>query len=69
MKFTSVATALLVGSAYAGFGISTSGSREVKPYDDSLAVPGDNPLAHCENPKDDLLDLQSVDLSPNPPKA
>lgn len=30
-------------------------------------VPGENPLKHCADPKDDILDLESVDISPNPP--
>ena len=44
-------------------------SIEVAPYDDDLKVPGENPLQHCQDPKDDILDLKSVDLDPNPPKA
>lgn len=38
-------------------------------FDEALDVPGKNPLQHCEDPKDDVLDLQSVDLDPNPPQA
>jgi hypothetical protein len=34
-----------------------------------LTIAGNNPLNHCDNPKDDILDLKSVDLNPNPPKA
>ncbi|OJJ46758.1 hypothetical protein ASPZODRAFT_132896 [Penicilliopsis zonata CBS 506.65] len=33
------------------------------------AVPGDNPLFHCAIPTDDILQIQSVELVPNPPKA
>ncbi|GAB7363684.1 hypothetical protein MBLNU230_g4252t1 [Neophaeotheca triangularis] len=68
MKVTNfLATALFAASSATAsiFG----NSIDVAPYDDSLNVPGENPLAHCQNPKDDILALKSVDLSPNPPKA
>jgi len=32
-------------------------------------VPGDNPLEFCAPPDDYLLEIESVDLSPNPPEA
>ena len=35
--------------------------------DETFKVPGDNPLEHCQDPKHDILDLESVDLDPNPP--
>ncbi|KAJ4363159.1 Phosphatidylglycerol/phosphatidylinositol transfer protein [Neocucurbitaria cava] len=31
-------------------------------------VPGDNPLYFCGDPADDILKIEKVDLSPNPPK-
>lgn len=65
MKLLTIASALLAtASASSLFG----GPSEVV-FDDSLSVPGNNPLAHCEDPKNDILDLKSVDLNPNPPKA
>ncbi|KAH9824494.1 phosphatidylglycerol/phosphatidylinositol transfer protein-like [Teratosphaeria destructans] len=65
MKFLS--TILLASTASASlFGSSIKISPNV---DGSLSVPGENPLQHCEDPKDDILDLKSVDLDPNPPKA
>ncbi|KAF2684423.1 hypothetical protein K458DRAFT_366791, partial [Lentithecium fluviatile CBS 122367] len=30
-------------------------------------VPGDNPLYFCADPKDDILEIEKVDLNPNPP--
>jgi len=30
-------------------------------------VPGDNPLYFCGDPADDILKIEKVDLSPNPP--
>lgn len=31
-------------------------------------VPGDNPLDFCADPKDNLLEIEKVDLDPNPPQ-
>ena len=36
--------------------------------DKALKVPGDNPMYHCENPEENVLQLESVDLAPNPPQ-
>ncbi|KAF2111090.1 ML domain-containing protein [Lophiotrema nucula] len=32
-------------------------------------VPGDNPLYFCADPKDYIVEIDKVDLSPNPPEA
>jgi hypothetical protein len=32
------------------------------------SVPGENPLVFCSNPDDDLIIINKVDLTPNPPK-
>lgn len=34
-----------------------------------LDVPGDSPLVYCEDPKDNILDIDKADLIPNDPKA
>jgi hypothetical protein len=34
---------------------------------EDFKVPGDNPLYFCEDPKDNLLEIEKVDLDPNPP--
>ena len=31
-------------------------------------VPGDNPLYFCADPADYILQIEKVDLDPNPPK-
>lgn len=36
---------------------------------DSLKVPGDSPLVYCEDPQSYILDVDHIDISPNPPKA
>jgi hypothetical protein len=67
MRFLSLlATALLAASASARSSIFGN-SIEVAPFEDSIKVPGENPLQHCQDPKDDILELESVDLDPNPP--
>ncbi|DAA74854.1 TPA_exp: Phosphatidylglycerol/phosphatidylinositol transfer protein [Trichophyton benhamiae CBS 112371] len=35
--------------------------------DGDLKVPGDNPLMYCADPSENLLQIERVDLSPNPP--
>ena len=34
---------------------------------DDLSVPGKNPLHYCQSPKDHILAIDHVNLSPNPP--
>ena len=50
-------------------------SATATPWGDSQVVvkeqykvPGDNPLYFCGDPADDLLKIEKVDLSPNPPR-
>ncbi|KAI9371493.1 ML domain-containing protein [Aspergillus egyptiacus] len=33
-----------------------------------IPVKGNNPLEYCSNPNGNILEIKSVDLSPNPPK-
>ncbi|ORY11328.1 ML domain-domain-containing protein [Clohesyomyces aquaticus] len=35
---------------------------------EEFKVPGKNPLYFCQDPKDDILKIESVDLDPNPPE-
>ena len=35
--------------------------------DNSLSVPGDNPLQYCQAADDNILAIEYVNLSPNPP--
>ncbi|KAJ5273231.1 hypothetical protein N7478_008356 [Penicillium angulare] len=37
--------------------------------DDKPKVPGDNPLNYCKSPSDYVLQIDNVDLDPNPPAA
>lgn len=69
MQITTLTTAFLIATAVSARSTFFASSPAIAPYEDSFEVPGENPLRHCEDPKDDILDLQSVDLDPNPPKA
>lgn len=35
--------------------------------DGDIPVPGDNPLTYCAAPSSNILTIERVDLSPNPP--
>nr|POE54440.1 phosphatidylglycerol/phosphatidylinositol transfer protein [Quercus suber] len=75
MKFSTIANTAILATAVTARSTSFfSGNRDsqspaLKPLEENLSVPGENPLMHCENPEGDILDLISVDLTPNPPKA
>ncbi|KAK1061666.1 Phosphatidylglycerol/phosphatidylinositol transfer protein [Friedmanniomyces endolithicus] len=71
MKFLTFATTALLSATHVAARSSLFGTNtDISPnVDGSLSVPGDNPLQHCQDPKDDILTIESVDLSPNPPKA
>lgn len=34
---------------------------------ETFPVEGENPLYYCSDPSSNILEIQSVDLSPNPP--
>jgi hypothetical protein len=47
-------------------------TQQILPKSDDpevYPVPGDNPLEFCDDPKDYLLQIDKVDLTPNPPEA
>jgi hypothetical protein len=68
MKFSTSVLTLLCSTLVASKSLSLFGGQKV--FDDSLAVPGNNPLEYCKaDHADDLLILEYVDLDPNPPTA
>jgi len=70
MKFLAVAATALLSTSVAARSSIFGSSPAISPnVDGSLSVPGENPLQHCADPKDDILTIDRVDLSPNPPKA
>lgn len=68
MKLLTLATSALLATHVSARSTFFS-SSDAAPLDADLSVPGDNPLEHCSDPKDDILALKKVDLDPNPPRA
>lgn len=68
MRLSVALIALSVGVAHAGFGLNFGGSQVV--INDDLKIPGHSPLELCDKAHDDdILEIQNVDLVPNPPQA
>jgi hypothetical protein len=70
MRFSAACVAALsaAGLATAG-GWWESASQDVVTNQDNR-VPGDSPLEFCDDKfKDDIAEIEKVDLSPNPPRA
>lgn len=64
MKVTALFLSILgAASAVSLFG----GSQDAMVDEDKFSVPGKNPLNFCADPKDYILTVDYVDLSPNPP--
>lgn len=36
--------------------------------DEKLQIPGNNPLEFCQDPSNYLVEIDNVDLTPNPPQ-
>jgi len=69
MKFSSSFITLLLSTFVAADGLSFFGGNQ-KVLDGSLSVPGQSPLEYCqESHENDLLVIDHVNLSPNPPSA
>ncbi|KAI9742932.1 MAG: Phosphatidylglycerol/phosphatidylinositol transfer protein [Claussenomyces sp. TS43310] len=71
MKFLGcVATLFFMGSHVAAGSLSFFGTGQSTLADDDLSIPGDNPLEYCQaEHATDILLIDHVDLSPNPPLA
>jgi hypothetical protein len=68
MKLLTLATSALLATHVSARATFFS-SADATPLDADLSVPGENPLEHCSDPKDDILALKKVDLDPSPPRA
>jgi hypothetical protein len=67
MRFSPIILALAVSAAARNV-FRTGGQSLVKRDGDDLRVPGESPLEFCDADRDhDLLTIDKVDLSPNPP--
>lgn len=68
MKFSTSFLALCLGTLAVGESLSFFGSSSQKALGDDLSIPGDNPLKYCKDEHgDDILKLDHVNLTPNPP--
>ncbi|KAK8210188.1 Phosphatidylglycerol/phosphatidylinositol transfer protein [Zalaria obscura] len=67
MKVFGFLTAALLSTAVSARSSWTSNTE--KALEETLPVPGDNPLLFCTKPEKDILTIKKVDLTPNPPKA
>ncbi|KAJ4291695.1 Phosphatidylglycerol/phosphatidylinositol transfer protein [Kalmusia sp. IMI 367209] len=66
MKVSAVLLAATsVASVSAGGSSWLTGNQAV--INEDFKVPGDNPLYFCADPKEYILKIENVDLSPNPP--
>lgn len=43
------------------------GQSPIKSLEDTFPVAGENPLEYCADPENDILEIVSVNLTPNPP--
>lgn len=73
MKLISSAAALLVLLAplpisARSLPIFGSDQSPIKATDKDFPVDGENPLTFCADPSNNILEIQSVDLTPNPPQ-
>ncbi|KAF2403479.1 phosphatidylglycerol/phosphatidylinositol transfer protein [Trichodelitschia bisporula] len=70
MKLLTPVLPLLCVTAVAARSVWLGGSsNEQVALGDELKVPGVNPLFYCSDASNDLLVIDHVDLSPNPPEA
>ncbi|KAL8997570.1 MAG: hypothetical protein Q9169_003188 [Polycauliona sp. 2 TL-2023] len=67
MKLT-LSVALLLLSTLVASKSYFFGHQQQPLVDDSLSVPGDNPLNFCADPSKYILTIDHVDLDPNPPQ-
>ncbi|KAG2163380.1 hypothetical protein D6C84_07825 [Aureobasidium pullulans] len=68
MKLLSIFSVALLSASASARSLSFMGSEQ-HALEEEFPVPGDNPLLFCAAPKDNLLEIERVDLSPNPPSA
>ncbi|KAF2242358.1 phosphatidylglycerol/phosphatidylinositol transfer protein precursor, partial [Trematosphaeria pertusa] len=63
-----LATLLLAAISVASVSAEPSWMPSQVKIQEEYKVPGDNPLYFCADPADDILKIEKVDLSPNPPE-
>jgi len=65
MKLTSLLLSVVLTATVSAW----LNGNQVSVKEDSVEVPGENPLLFCSDPPTDILEIDSIDLSPNPPEA
>ncbi|OGE53781.1 hypothetical protein PENARI_c007G08400 [Penicillium arizonense] len=71
MKFLSAGLLALTAplASAAAFSLFDPSQVSLKTDDPKFPVEGDNPLSYCADPASYRLEIESVDLTPNPPLA
>jgi hypothetical protein len=71
MKFLSAGLLALTAplASAAAFSLFDPSQVSLKTDDPKFPVKGDNPLSYCADPASYRLEIESVDLTPNPPLA
>ena len=65
-----IAPLLLSASAVVDALAVWGGDKQAVVFDDRVVIPGASPLEHCKAEHvDDLVEIEHVNLSPNPPVA
>ena len=67
MKVSTILLAATSAASVSAASLFSSGGGGQAVINEDWKVPGDNPLYYCADPKEYLLDIKNVDLSPNPP--
>lgn len=68
MKFLGIFSVAILGASASARSLGFLGSDQ-HALEEEFPVPGDNPLLFCAKPSDNILEIEKVDLSPNPPAA
>ena len=69
MKLLSLFSVALISASASARSLSFMGGDSQHALEEEFPVPGDNPLLFCAAPTDNILEIEKVDLSPNPPSA
>lgn len=69
MRLSHALPLLLAGPAVSALPSFFDSQAPFAVDDDKYSVPGENPLDFCSDPSDYILEIEKVDLDPNPPSA
>lgn len=70
MRLSATIIAFLTAGLTPAAGLSLFGGDQEVIGNENLKIPGESPLELCDKShKNDLIQIESVDMSPNPPEA